>query len=95
MPKLVSIVKSDRKGKRFKAQFEDGEVIHFGQKDPKYGTFIDHQDEGRKQAYIARHAKNNEDWNNPKTAGALSRYILWEKPTLQEALKAFNKRFNP
>jgi hypothetical protein len=92
MPKIKSIVQSTRKGKRYKATLEDGTIIHFGQKDPKYGTFIDHQDEARRQAYIARHSKNNEDWNAP-TAGALSRWILWEKPSLREAVKAYNKRF--
>lgn len=92
MPKINSVVLSTRKGKRYKAVFEDGLEVHFGLKNPKFGTFIDHHDEAKREAYIARHSKNNEDWNAP-TAGALSRWLLWEKPSLREAVKAYNKRF--
>lgn len=44
-----------------------------------------------REAYIARHSK--EDWTKPDTAGTLSRFILWEKRTLKEAIKAFLRRF--
>ena len=45
-----------------------------------------------KDSYIRRHEKK-ENWNNPLTAGALSRFILWEKKTLPSAIKSFKKRF--
>jgi len=93
--KLKSITNSTRLDKRLTAVFElDGKTItvHFGAKNGS--TFIDHGNEDKRQAYIARHSKNNEDWSNPMTAGALARYILWEKPTLQKAIKAFKDRFN-
>ena len=92
-PKLISVVKSTRKGKRYKATFDDGKAVHFGQANPTYGAYIDHQDETKRQAYIARHSKNNEDWKNPQTAGALSRFLLWETPSLASAVKTYNKRF--
>jgi len=93
--KLKSITNSTRIDKRLTAIFEvKGKTItvHFGAKNGS--TFIDHNNEDKRQAYIARHSKNNENWDNPMTAGALARYILWEKPTLQKAIKAFKERFN-
>ena len=90
--KLLRLENSERKGKRFKAVFKSGISTHFGQKNPVYGTFIDHQDEQRKKNYIARH-RVNEDWDDPYRAATLSRYVLWEEPTLEAAVRAFNRRF--
>jgi hypothetical protein len=45
-----------------------------------------------KDAYIARH-KVNEQFDNPYTAGALSRWILWNKPTVKESLIDYIRRF--
>ena len=39
-----------------------------------------HKDEDRKQAYLARH-KNNERWEDYKSAGSLSKNLLWSKPS--------------
>lgn len=90
--KLVSITKSDRPEKRLKAVFEDPKkTTHFGFKGGS--TFIDEQDDAKRKAYIARH-KVRENWNDPTSPGALSRYILWEKPTLQSAIGAYRRRFN-
>ena len=36
----------------------------------------------------------NENWNNPLTAGFWSRWLLWEKPTLNEAVRNINAKFN-
>jgi len=46
-----------------------------------------------KSNYIDRHSKN-ENHNSPMTAGALSRHLLWNKPTFGGSLKDFKKRFN-
>lgn len=82
---------STRQGKRYMAVFHDGTTIHFGQAGGS--TYIDHKDKAKRAAYIARH-RVNEDWSNPKTPGALSRYILWEKETLSQAISAFKSRYN-
>ena len=59
----------------------------------KYGsTYIDHKNDDLKEAYIARH-KVNEDFNDYMSAGSLSRYILWEKKSLREAINNFKRRF--
>jgi len=50
-------------------------------------------DRRRKSLYLARH-RTREDWNNPTTAGALSRWILWETPSLTQNVILFRKRFD-
>ena len=57
-----------------------------------YEDFTTHGDEERKERYIKRHDKR-EDFQNPITAGSLSRYLLWNKPTIEDSLKDYLKRF--
>ena len=78
--------------KRLTAVFKDGKVIHFGQKNSS--TYIDHGDNNKRSAYIARHSKNNENWTkvNP---GSLSRFILWGSSTnMNDNIKSYKKKFN-
>tara|TARA_R110002126_G_scaffold283163_1_gene432290 strand:- start:1113 stop:1412 length:300 start_codon:yes stop_codon:yes gene_type:complete len=94
----VEILKSNRNDKRFVAIFYDSDnkkikTTHFGLKNPKIGTFIDHQNKEMKQNYLKRHIKN-EKWNDFETAGSLSRFILWNKPTLVASLNDYKRRFN-
>ena len=89
--KLLSVKKSTRKDKKLMATFDDGTTTHFGFLGSS--TYIDHKDDKKKDAYIARH-KVNENWNDPKSAGALSRYILWNKTTLSASIEDFKKRFS-
>ena len=100
--KLLSIKPSERATKKYVATFClcDGETkccdkerkrVHFGQKGSS--TYIDHKDDKKKDAYIARH-KVNENFNNPLSSGSLSRYILWNKTTLSASISDFKKRFN-
>ena len=46
----------------------------------------------RRRLYINRHSAR-ENHRNPLTPGALSRWILWEKPTKEEAVVDFRRRF--
>lgn len=83
-------------GKKFKMVFYDHtrkkiKTIQFGASG--YEDFIIHNDLQRKMNYISRH-QAREDWSDPMTSGALSRWILWEKPTLSGAYKAYRQRFN-
>lgn len=106
----VSIKKSTRKGKKMMAVFtgkclcklegkKEGscggtftkKTTHFGAEG--MSDFTKHKDDERKARYDARH-KKRENWNNPMTAGALSKWILWNKPTKRESIKDFKKRFN-
>lgn len=66
--------------------------IPFGAKG--YSDFTQNRDPLRRERYIARH-KAREDWNNPMTAGALSRYILWgESSDIRKNVRQFKHRFN-
>lgn len=93
----VEITNSKRNDKRFQAVFydKDGKKIkttQFGLKNPKIGTFIDHKNKKLKENYLKRH-QPRENWNDFMSAGSLSRYILWNKPTFQESLKDYKKIF--
>ena len=50
-----------------------------------YSDFTIHKDPERKNRYIERHEKR-ENWNNPETAGYLSLFILWNKPTIKQSI---------
>ena len=84
----VLISKSNRKGKRLKAMFEN-KTIHFGYDKGK--TFVDHNDKELKNAWLARH-KVNSDFDNTETAGSLAKNILWNKPSISSAVRDLNTR---
>lgn len=76
---------------KYVAVFDDGEHVPFGA--VGYEDYTMHKDKERKKLYLKRH-KSREDWNDPRTAGALSRWILWNKPTLEASIKDYIKKFN-
>jgi hypothetical protein len=60
-----------------------------------YEDYTIHKDPMRKKRYIIRH-KDRETWygkDAPLTPGCLSRWILWNKRTLQASISDFKKRF--
>ena len=65
-------------------------TTHFGA--ANYSDYTIHKDSERKKRYLKRH-RYNENWNDPTTAGYLSRWILWNKPTITESIKDTNNRF--
>ena len=86
--------------KRFTAIFrihKGGKVIkitHFGQRNPKQGTYIDHGDKKSRTAYRARH-KRDLDTKDFKRAGFLSYYLLWGDHTnLNKNISDFKNNFN-
>ena len=87
----MNLIKSTRKGKRFTAVFEDKRV-HFGSKNGN--TYIDHRDKTKRLNYIKRH-QVNENFDDPYSAGSLSRWLLWGDSTdLYKNLKDFRKKFS-
>ena len=92
----VDIKKSTNSEKKLMAVFYDGDkkikTVHFGS--AGMSDYTKHKDDERKKRYIARHSNGKEDWNNYMTAGALSRWILWSKPTLTASIKDYKNRFN-
>ena len=84
----VLVRTSTRADKRLMAEFPN-RTVHFGSKGGS--TFIDHGDDEGKAAWLARHAAT-EDWRDYESAGALARWLLWERPTLREAMQELNMR---
>lgn len=83
---------STRQDKRYMVKTDD-KTIHFGS--PDHDNYIIHKDAKRKDSYINRHSKT-EDWTKQGiyTAGFWSRWLLWEKPSLFEAINNIEKKFN-
>jgi hypothetical protein len=100
--RLKTIRKSHKSEKKYDAIFDkDGKekVVPFGARG--YNDFIiynrkfgNNTAKTRKQRYIKRHSGMGEHWNKPDTPGALSRWILWNKPSLKGSLRDFRKRFD-
>lgn len=91
----VVIKKSTNAKKKYMAIFYDGnkkiKTTHFGS--AGMSDYTKNKDDQRKKRYLDRHRKN-ENWNDYKSAGSLSRYILWNKPTLRASVSDYKKRFN-
>ena len=82
-------------GKKYKAVFFDAmrkKILSTQFGDVNYQDYTQHQDMVRQQSYISRH-KTPERWDDYMTAGSLAYYLLWSKPTLSGAYKAYRKRF--
>ncbi len=90
----VEFKPSTRKEKKFMAIFYDNnkkvKTTHFGS--AEMSDFTIHKDKERKERYLDRHRKR-ENWESYMTAGSLSRYILWNKPTLKASMADYKKRF--
>jgi hypothetical protein len=86
----MKILTSEKPTKRYVAIFNNGLKTHFGQ--PGGYTYADGASEQTRSAYIARH-KVLENWNDPYTAGALARFILWEHRSVKKAVEEYNKKF--
>lgn len=92
----VVIKKSTNPKKKYMAIFKDEKgkkvkTTHFGA--AGFSHYPIHKNEERKKRYIDRH-KKNENWNDKFSAGALSRWILWNKPTLRDSIADYKRRFN-
>ena len=84
----VLITKSTKPDKRLKADFGN-KVVHFGAKDGS--TYVDHKNIKTKANWEARH-KVRENWRDYDSAGALSKHVLWNKPTLTASISDLNAR---
>lgn len=93
--RLLSIQPSTQEDKKFMATFlqDTGrtKTTHFGARG--MSDFTQHKDRKRRQLYLARH-RPTENWDDPTTAGALSRWILWNLPTLEASIADFKRRFH-
>ena len=91
----VIIKKSTKSDKKYMAIFTNKDkskkkTIHFGANGMSDYTI--HKDKDRMGRYLNRHRKR-ENWEQCDTAGALSRWVLWNKPSLQGSIKDYKKKF--
>jgi len=100
-PHSVDVSRSTNKEKKLMAVFEDKEgkkikTTHFGQRGAS--DYTKHGENERMKRYLERHGggtttSTKEDWNDPKTAGSLSRWVLWNKPNLKSSFNDYKSRF--
>jgi hypothetical protein len=96
MVKIIEVIDSPRKGKRFRAILNDGKKIDFGL--DTGSTYIDHHDKQKRLAYIARHLGNLRekrliDSLTPSPA-LFSLALLWGQHTdIDDNIKALNRHF--
>ena len=86
--------KSKRTNKKYGLLDRDKKyIISFGAS--LYSDYTIHKESDRKTNYLSRH-KTNENWGvtGIKSAGFWSRWILWNKPTLEDSIRDVNKIFN-
>ena len=88
---MVQFYYSDDNKHKYMAIFDNPyQVVRFGAKG--YQDFTEHRDPNRKMLYLKRHHAR-ENWNDPRSAGALSRWILWNKPDIDDAIEDYVERF--
>jgi hypothetical protein len=93
--KLVSIVSSEKAGKKLKATFKDEtgrtKTTHFGASG--MDDYTKTHDTEQRARYRQRHAKDLK--GDPTKAGYLSMFILWGNSTsVRDNISAYKSRFN-
>jgi hypothetical protein len=102
MYKFIKLQEANDKKHKYRAIFMDLKTnrekrVSFGAKG--YNDYLIYnkittkeEADKHRERYIKRHDKR-EDFENPITAGSLSRYILWNKTTIGDSLRDYLKRF--
>jgi hypothetical protein len=93
--KLISIKPSSKSGKKLMATFKNKKTgrdstTHFGASG--YDDYTIKKDKEQRSRYRKRHSGDN--LSNPRSAGALSYYILWGNSTSKrENIASYKRRF--
>jgi hypothetical protein len=77
---------------KFVAIFDDTKRVPFG----AYGMsdYTINKNRLRRDRYLLRH-RTRENWNDPMTAGSLSKHILWGPSTnIDVNIREFKRKFN-
>jgi len=94
MLRLKGIRRSRKAEKKYDAIFETNgrqKVISFGA--AGMSDYTKHKNATRKARYIKRHGGMGENWKKPDTAGALSRWVLWNKKSFRASVADYKRRF--
>jgi len=95
MPRLVSLRKSPKKGKKWEAVFDMGKgkrsrTTHFGGEG--YSDYTIHKDKERRRRYRIRHS-NDIVKGDPTKAGMLAFNLLWgESTSLSKNVSSYKKK---
>ena len=93
----VSIQTSPRKTKKYRAIFtrkKDGAVVHVDFGARGMNDYSTHHDDLRKHRFLVRFDKLiKKTEHNPQSAMTLSRWILWNEPSLEASFKDYLKRY--
>ena len=89
---MIILTKSPRSEKKYRIVLENGRHVDFGA--TGYQDFTQHKDPNRMRLYLIRH-RSRENWTRSgiSTAGFWSRWLLWSKPSMTQAIKFMNKKF--
>ena len=92
---FVQLVKLYDSPKKYKMIFYDDDrkkvkTTNFGASGSSDYTI--NRDKDRRQRYLDRHRKR-EKWDRPMTPGSLSRFILWNMPTIKSSFADYRARF--
>jgi hypothetical protein len=97
MPELISITQSSDPDKKLDVKLETGsgrtKTVRIGAKG--MDDFTKTGSEEQKERYLQRH-RANEDWTQSGilSSGFWARWLLWNKPTLQQSIRDVKKRFD-
>ena len=87
------ITKSTRKNKKYDLLDSDKKyLLSFGHS--QYEDYTIHKNQTRQANYLSRHGKEDHSAKNVISAAFMSRWLLWNLPTLTASIRDVNKRFN-
>lgn len=87
----MQIIKLHNDKHKYMAIFSDGKKQKFGLTGANDFTLTGNVE--ARDRYRARHRKDL-DTGNPRRAGFLSYYLLWNKPTISESIKDYKNKFS-
>ena len=96
--KIVKIIKSPVKNKRFRLYMDDDKYYDFGLENPVIGTYIDHKDKKIRENYRKRHLGNKRECELISylipSPSLFSYYLLWgDNENLNDNINMLNNMF--
>ena len=91
---FVNIKKSKTAGKKLDAVYNNvktgrEKIISFG--NSKVKDYTQHKNREQMEFYDFKY-KRKENWNDLMSVGALNKYVLWSKPSLEGGIREYKKK---